>query len=71
MLLFDAWIGNGDRHSANWGVARKLESERLAPLFDPASCLGVELQPGHAAFSCQPDRLSAYVLAVSEMAGGD
>jgi hypothetical protein len=47
MLAFDAWIGNGDRHQENWGVLRKGGViTRLAPMFDPAACLGVELQPG-------------------------
>ena len=48
MLAFDAWIGNVDRHQENWGVLRRLGvPHRLAPVFDVASCLGVELTPGH------------------------
>ncbi len=43
LLLFDAWIGNGDRHGTNWGVIRSPDSLRLAPVYDPAACLGVEL----------------------------
>ncbi len=47
MLAFDAWIGNVDRHQQNWGVIRRGRSIRLAPMFDPASCLGVELLEEH------------------------
>lgn len=40
MVAFDAWIGNGDRHSENWGIVVGGNRWRLAPMFDPASCLG-------------------------------
>ena len=48
MLLFDAWIGNGDRHADNWALLRRgppasAPACRLAPMYDTASCLGVEL----------------------------
>lgn len=44
MLLFDAWVGNGDRHPANWGIIRtRTGAESLAPIYDTAACLGVEL----------------------------
>jgi hypothetical protein len=43
MLVFDAWIGNGDRHSANWAhlVRTQLHGDacRLAPMYDTAGCL--------------------------------
>ena len=47
-LLFDAWIGNQDRHHENWGIvlssdAQPLELVRLAPSFDHASSLGQNL----------------------------
>lgn len=43
-LMLDAWIGNGDRHSENWGVIiAKDRTVRLAPTFDHASSLGREL----------------------------
>ena len=40
-LLFDAWIGNSDRHHENWAVLR-LSDGRLvmSPSYDHASCLG-------------------------------
>ena len=49
-LLLDAWIGNTDRHSENWGVLDKPESaptlniaRYLAPTYDHASSLGVRI----------------------------
>jgi hypothetical protein len=49
-LLLDAWIGNTDRHSDNWGVLKKPESDPtlniaryLAPTHDHASSLGVRI----------------------------
>lgn len=48
MLVFDAWVGNSDRHQENWGIIRHTDgSRRLAPLYDPAACLGTELQEDH------------------------
>ena len=43
ILVFDAWIGNGDRHAGNWAVITGPRGARFAPMFDPAACLGVEL----------------------------
>ena len=52
LLAFDGWIGNADRHQENWGVITAADgSIRLAPMFDPASCLGAELQEGNKHFS--------------------
>lgn len=46
-VLFDAWIGNGDRHPENWGtILRSGGQTELTPLFDIAACLGVELADG-------------------------
>jgi hypothetical protein len=47
-LVFDALIGNVDRHHENWGILRKPQGDgkyrgRLAPSFDHASSLGREL----------------------------
>ena len=46
-FIFDAVIGNVDRHHENWGVLRKRVPGkwlgRLAPTFDHASSLGREL----------------------------
>jgi len=43
MLIFDAWIGNGDRHSGNWAILSRDAACRLAPMYDTAGCLGAEL----------------------------
>ncbi len=44
ILAFDAWVGNGDRHQENWGIIRAPGTDvRLAPLFDPAACLGSQV----------------------------
>lgn len=41
-LLFDALIGNTDRHSGNWAVESSLiESDRLLPSYDHATSLGI------------------------------
>jgi hypothetical protein len=47
MLVFDAWIGNGDRHSANWAILVRGSLHgsacRLAPMYDTAGCLLADL----------------------------
>jgi hypothetical protein len=49
ICAFDAWIGNADRHQENWGIVRSASGTiSLAPMFDPAACLGVELDDSHA-----------------------
>ena len=46
-VVFDALIGNTDRHHENWGILRRQTVDRwtgmLAPTFDHASSLGREL----------------------------
>jgi len=62
MLACDAWIGNSDRHQENWGVLRAAGAPvRLAPVFDPAACLGVELDPLHQCLQPGSD-LSQYIV---------
>lgn len=39
-LVFDATVGNTDRHHQNWGVIREGSETFLAPSFDHASSLG-------------------------------
>ncbi|NMG73719.1 HipA domain-containing protein [Aromatoleum diolicum] len=41
-LLFDALIGNTDRHQDNWGLIFNATSIRLAPAFDNGTSLGHE-----------------------------
>lgn len=57
MVLFDACIGNGDRHLGNWallvsggvhGSGDDVPVARFAPMFDTAGCLGAELLDRHA-----------------------
>lgn len=48
MLLFDSWVGNSDRHPENWSMLSEGTGVmRLAPMYDPAACLGVELLDDH------------------------
>ena len=42
-LLFDALIGNTDRHQDNWATIRGPAGQRLSPSFDHASCLGFQV----------------------------
>ena len=45
-LVFDALIGNVDRHHENWGVAfQPDDSLKLVKSFDHGACLGRELRP--------------------------
>lgn len=39
MFLFDAILGNRDRHEGNWGFVKKGGTVRLAPIFDNGSSL--------------------------------
>lgn len=39
MYLMDAWIGNFDRHGANWGFLKKDNQYRMAPVYDNGSSL--------------------------------
>jgi hypothetical protein len=76
MIVFDAFIGNMDRHHQNWGVCesksykrallsgnRQLVSMRhFAPLFDHGSSLMFELDEDKiSALSMNPERLLRYV----------
>lgn len=42
-LMFDAWIGNQDRHSENWGFVRLDRSFHLAPSYDHGSSMARNL----------------------------
>ncbi len=39
LYIFDALLGNFDRHGANWGFVKKINGYRMAPIFDNGSCL--------------------------------
>jgi len=48
LLLFDAFIGQTDRHEENWGIIISKSSDNnmeLAPIYDNASSLGRNLLP--------------------------
>jgi len=63
MLLFDAWVGNSDRHSENWSIiVRGDNAARLAPIYDVSACFGSNLQDDHALLVSPVDRsLNAFV----------
>jgi hypothetical protein len=42
ICLFDALIGNNDRHGRNLGVIVTREVKKLAPMYDNPSCVGIE-----------------------------
>lgn len=63
VLAYDMVIGNGDRHQRNWSVIVAGDVPRLSPMYDPAACLGVELQDGHRLLSAEsrdPEMVHAY-----------
>lgn len=45
ILVFDALVGNGDRHQDNWGITRqeKTNSLSISPLYDNSACLGRDI----------------------------
>jgi len=62
-FLFDALIGNTDRHQDNWGIIATLaqqnntlpilEKMRISPVFDNGTSMGNEIFPGK--FKCYDD----------------
>lgn len=66
MLLFDALIGNTDRHQDNWGLlwihrADDSRSVRPAPIFDNGTSLGHEIIERKLTDFTDAERLSHYV----------
>ncbi|HET7500387.1 MAG TPA: HipA domain-containing protein [Kofleriaceae bacterium] len=59
MLVIDAWLGNGDRHSGNWALITGPRGARLAPMYDPTACLGVELTDGRRELTAPTEALVA------------
>jgi hypothetical protein len=74
-LVFDAVIGNTDRHHENWAILRKHVGDRwqgmIAPTFDHASSLGRELVDS-AEGKCRQKRLKDHsVGSYAEKAPGE
>lgn len=61
-LLFDALIGNTDRHQENWGIVFYLEQkeEKMSPFFDNGTSLGHERFPDRVKGWKTPD-LDKYI----------
>lgn len=61
-LLFDALIGNTDRHSKNWGVETTLTGpDLLAPTFDHATSMGITTRgTKRDEVLSHPDRIRAF-----------
>lgn len=39
MVLFDAILGNNDRHPGNWSIVKKGNERTLSPIYDNGACL--------------------------------
>jgi len=66
MLLFDALIGNTDRHQDNWGLLWHLGLEnritvRMAPVFDNGTSLGYEILERKMENFFNTDRMQSYI----------
>lgn len=60
-LLFDALIGNTDRHQDNWGLLWREERARMAPAFDNGTSLGHEIMGRKLAGFFDRERMERYV----------
>ncbi|TMJ17317.1 MAG: hypothetical protein E6G92_13375 [Alphaproteobacteria bacterium] len=66
MILFDALIGNTDRHQDNWGVLWRSDDEgnpvpRFAPAFDNGTSLAHEIMEKNLSKFSDPDQIDRYV----------
>ncbi len=72
VLLFDALIGNQDRHQDNWGLLWRYrligdrnigerEKARFAPAFDNGTSLGHEITEKNLTVTTQAERIERYV----------
>lgn len=62
-FVFDALIGNTDRHQDNWGVVinSSTPSFRIAPVFDNGTSLGHEILENNIDFMSDYKRLERYI----------
>lgn len=60
MALFDAFIGNTDRHQENWGVIFKVNHCILSPLFDNGTSLGFD-KPVTRTAQWNDEKFSTYI----------
>lgn len=61
-LLFDALIGNTDRHQDNWGLLWTPGGRaRMAPVFDNGTSLGHEIIPAKIPGFEDPERMARYI----------
>lgn len=62
LLVFDAVIGNSDRHQDNWSVIlRKTGGQRLAPSYDHGAALGGHVREEDLPESFSPEGVEQYV----------
>ena len=67
ILVFEALIGNTDRHPDNWGIVWRytegvLPAVSLAPAYDHGTSLGYECPEGQITTRWSDDKLARYVL---------
>ena len=65
-FVFDALIGNTDRHQDNWGIIwqlrdAKLFSARLTPIFDNGTSMGHEISPSNIIKFNNPAHIERYI----------
>lgn len=61
-VIFDALIGNTDRHQDNWGLLWPIAGKaRMAPAFDNGTSLGHEIAPEQLAGLAGPAQLRQYI----------
>jgi len=72
-MLFDAWIGNMDRHHENWALLRTETDDGptydLCPSYDHGSSLGRELTDQARMNLLEGNRLDSYIFPLSKKRG--